>query len=62
MVRLCFLLLVLMVRLLPAQPIFFDGSAASGIGHPGRNFGVAFKSFEHCQMLHLQASKRPQKS
>ncbi len=46
MVRLCFLLLALMARLLPAQPIFFDGSVGAGIGHPGRNFGVAFGDFD----------------
>lgn len=46
MVRLCFLLLALMARLLPAQPIFFDGSASAGIGHPGRNFGVAFGDYD----------------
>lgn len=46
MVRLSFLLLALMARLLPAQPLFFDGSAGAGIGHPGRNFGVAFGDYD----------------
>jgi hypothetical protein len=35
-----------MARLLPAQPLFFDGSAGAGIGHPGRNFGVAFGDYD----------------
>lgn len=46
MVRLCFLLFALNVRLLTAQPLFFDGSDGAGIGHPGRNFGVAFGDYD----------------
>ena len=40
------LLLVLSGYALSAQPIFFDGSAGAGIGHPGRNFGVAFGDYD----------------
>lgn len=45
MLRLTFLL-VLSGFSLPAQPLFFDGSAGAGIGHPGRNFGVAFGDYD----------------
>lgn len=31
---------------LSAQPPFSDGSTAAGIGHPGRNYGVAFGDFD----------------
>lgn len=31
---------------LSAQPIFIDYSEAAGIGHPGRNFGVAFGDYD----------------